>query len=136
MRSEPLTIENAPVGHDGLGESIEILSSEMNARLSQEMESLLNLMQTQINRAISSAENDSVLSEIQNMCNLPLDQNYTGTGTYSNELGFGNVWKDPNTKFTKEDSSSSCDLWGKCGLYSLHLGYGTERNTFNDGEIT
>ena len=56
-------------------------------------------MQTQINRAISSAINDRVLSKIPNkMGNLPLDQNGTRTGASLDERGFGNVWKDPNAK--------------------------------------
>ena len=38
---------NRPTRHVGLAESIEMLSGEFNARLSQEMDSLMNLMQTQ-----------------------------------------------------------------------------------------
>ena len=70
------------IRQDGLAESIEILSNEMNARLSQEMDSLMNLMQTQIIRAISSAIDDRVLPGIHNiMSSLPLDQNVTETTT-------------------------------------------------------
>ena len=43
---------NGPNRQDGLAESIVIVSSEMNARLSQEMNSL---MQTQNKRAVCSA---------------------------------------------------------------------------------
>ena len=39
----------------------------MNDRLSQEKDSLLNVRQVQIHRAISSAINDRVLPEIQNI---------------------------------------------------------------------
>ena len=46
-------------------ESMEILSREMNPRLSQDIDSLMNLIQTQVNRTISSAINDGVKSEIQ-----------------------------------------------------------------------
>ena len=75
----------------------------MNARLSQEIDSLLNLMQTQINRAISSAINDKVLPEIQNtMGNFFQDKNGIRTGTSSDER--------PKTKLTKTDSRSACDL--------------------------
>ena len=113
MGSEIWIIEMVQLGirQDGLAESIEILSNELIARLSQEMDSLMNLMQTQNYRAISSAINDILLPEIQNiMSSLPLDQNVTGKGTSSNERGFGNVWKDPNTKITKKDPRSACDL--------------------------
>ena len=38
-----LDSRNGPVWQDGLAESIEILSSEKNARISQQMDSLINL---------------------------------------------------------------------------------------------
>ena len=80
----------------------------MTARLSQEMDSLMKLMLTQINSAITSAINDRVTPEIQNiMGSLPLDQNGTGTGTSSNVQGLDYVWREPNTKFTKKDSRSA-----------------------------
>ena len=64
----------------------------------------MNVQQAQINRAISSAKNDRVLPEIQNvMGNLPSDQNGTQTGASSDERGFGNVWKYPKTKFTERN---------------------------------
>ena len=59
-----------------LFELINICSSEMNAILSREMDSLMNLMQSQINRAISSAKNDKVILETQNILQkLPLNRN-------------------------------------------------------------
>ena len=65
----------------------------------------------QINRAVSSAINDQVLSEIMNiMGSLPLDQNGTGTGTYSSGFGIGNVRKKPNGKSTKKGSQSACNI--------------------------
>ena len=66
-------------------------------------------MQSRIKRAISSSINDKVMPVIQNiMGGFPLDHN--GTGTALKEQGLGNVWKEPNTKFTKKDSRSACDL--------------------------
>ena len=56
-----IDIRKGPVRQDGLGESIEILSSEIHPRLSQEINSLMNVMQTLINRTVSSAINDRVL---------------------------------------------------------------------------
>ena len=73
------SIKKSPNRQEVLAESIEILSSEMNTRLSQEMDSLMNLMQTQINRAISSAINDRVLHDIQSiMGNLGLTKTALG----------------------------------------------------------
>ena len=53
----------------------------MNARLSQELDSLMNVIQTQINKAISLAITDRKLPEIQSIKGgLPLDQNGAGQG--------------------------------------------------------
>ena len=66
---------NDTAGRDRLTESIEIISGEMNARLSQDIDSLMDTKQEQINRAISPAINDRVLPEIMNIFgNLPLDR--------------------------------------------------------------
>ena len=51
---------------EGLSESIKILSYEMSAKFSQDLDLLMDLMQSQINRAISSAIIDRVIPEIQN----------------------------------------------------------------------
>ena len=42
------------------------LSGEMHLKLTQEMDSMMNMIYMQINRAISSAINDKVIPEIQN----------------------------------------------------------------------
>ena len=66
----------------------------MNARLSQEMDSLMKLMLTKINSAITSTINDRVTPGIQNiMGSLPLDQNGTGTGTSSHVQSLDYVWR-------------------------------------------
>ena len=47
----------------------------MNARMSREMEARVDLMQSQISRAISSAISERIIPEILNMVeNLPLSQ--------------------------------------------------------------
>ena len=62
----------------------------MNARLSQEIDSLKDAMQTQINWANISANNDKVLPEMMNtMGNQPLIPNGTGMDTYTTGLGIG-----------------------------------------------
>ena len=102
---------NEPVRESRLVESINMLSGEMNARMSREMEAMMDLMQSQISRAISSAIRERIIPEIQNMVeNLPLSQHGVEPSTSTNEDGIGNVWKNANTKFTKKDSRSACDL--------------------------
>ena len=95
-RNEP------PVREERLIESINILSSQMNARMSREMEH-------QIIRAISCAISERIIPEIQNMVEI-LSLNHHGVEpcTSSNEDGIGNVRKSANTKFTKKDSRSAC----------------------------
>ena len=70
-----LEYRNGSIRQEGLLESINILSNEMNARFSLKMDSLMDLMQTQIKRAISSAISDRVIPEIQHiMGSLPLNR--------------------------------------------------------------
>ena len=102
---------NEPVRESRLVESINMLSGEMNARMSREMEAMMDLMHSQISRAISSAISDRIVPEIQNMVeNLPLSQNGVEPCTSASEDGISNVWKNANTKLTKKDSRSACDL--------------------------
>ena len=102
---------NEPVRESRLIESINMLSGEMNARMSREMETMMDLMQSQISSAISSAISERIIPEIQNMVgNLPLSQPGAGPCMSSNEDGMRNVWKSSNTKLTKKDSRSACDL--------------------------
>ena len=44
------------------------------------------------------------------MGNLPLNRNGHEPCTFLNENGIGNAWKNKNTKFTKKDSRSVCEL--------------------------
>ena len=102
---------NEPVRERRLMESINMLSGEMNARMSREMEAMMDLMQSQISRAISSAISERIIPEIQNMVeNLPLSQHDVELCTSTNEEGIRNAWKNTNTRLTKKDSRSACDL--------------------------
>ena len=102
---------NEPVRESRLIESINTLSGEMNARMSREMEAMMDLMQSQITRAISSAISERIIPEIQKMVeNLPLGQHGVEPCTFADEDGIRNVWKNANTKLTKKDSRSACDL--------------------------
>ena len=102
---------NEPVRESRLIESINTLSGEINARMSREMEAMMDLMQSQITRAISSAISERIIPEIQNMVeNLPLSQHGVEPGTSLNEDGVRNAWENTNTRLTKKDSRSACDL--------------------------
>ena len=74
----------------------------MNARMSREMETMKDFMQTQISRAISCALSERIIPEIQNMVLEPC--------TFSDANRVENVWKNTNAKFTKKDSRSACDI--------------------------
>ena len=102
---------NEPVRESRLIESINTLSGEINARMSREMETMMDLMQTQITRAISSAISERIIPEIQNMVeNLPLGQHGVEPGMSLNEDGVRSAWESTNTRLTKKDSRSACDL--------------------------
>ena len=48
-------------------QSLETFSNEFNLRLSQEMDSMMSMMHSQLNRAISNAIIERVIPEIQNI---------------------------------------------------------------------
>ena len=88
---------NEPIREDRLIESINILSGEMNARMSREMKTMMDLMHTQISRAINSAISERIIPEIQNMVgSLPLSHYGVEPCTSSNEDRTRNVWKNAN----------------------------------------
>ena len=100
---------NEPIGEGRLMESINTLSGEMNARMSREMESMMDFMQTQISRAINSVISERIIPEIQSMMgNSVLAQHGIEPNSSPNEDGIRGTWK--NTKLTKKDSRSACDL--------------------------
>ena len=102
---------NELVMESRLVESINMLFGEMNAKMSREMEAMMDLMQSQISRAISSAISERIIPEVQNMVeNLPLRQHGVEPCSSTNEDGIVNVWKNANTRLTKKDSRSACDL--------------------------
>ena len=107
---------NEPVREIRLMESIIMLSGEMNARMPREMETTVDLMHTQIGKAISSPISQRIIPEIQNMVEkLPLSQHGVEPCTSTNEDAIRNVWKNANTKLTKKDSRSGCDLRDHAG---------------------
>ena len=102
---------NEPVREGRLIESNNTLSGEINARMSREVETMMDFMQTQISKAISSAISERVTPEIQNMVgNLLLDHHGVEPCAPSNEDDVRSVWESANTNFTKKNSRSACDL--------------------------
>ena len=59
--------ENEVPRLERLIKSIEIFSNEMNTRLSEEVNSIMNMMHSEINKIIRSAVSDRVIPEIQDM---------------------------------------------------------------------
>ena len=61
--------ENDLLRQNEVRQSFETFSNEFNLRLSQEMDSMMSMMHSQINRAITAAIAERVLPEIQNIAN-------------------------------------------------------------------
>ena len=59
--------ENEFPRQDRFHETMETFTSEFNMRRTQEMDSMMAMMHSQINRAINTAMADGVIPEIQNM---------------------------------------------------------------------
>ena len=77
--------ENMIPRQDRLFESMDTFTNDITLRLSQEMDSLMSMMHTQINRAISSAISERVIPEIQIIMSSISSQNRdTESGSSSN----------------------------------------------------
>ena len=88
-----------------------MLSEELNLRLSQLADSLMNILQVQITKAIISAINNSVIPEIQNaMGTLSSGQRDTESGSSQNNQEDREGSKGLKTKIIKKDSRSACNL--------------------------
>ena len=61
------TCENDNHRQNEARESIEAFANEFNLKLSQDIDSMVAMMHTQINRAISSAISDRIIPEIRNL---------------------------------------------------------------------
>ena len=89
-------------------ESMEMLSGELNLRLSQVKDSLMNILQVQISRAINSAINDRVIPEIQNaMDTLSSRQRDIESGSSPNNHEDREGSNRFKTKISKTDSTSA-----------------------------
>ena len=61
--------ESDSLRQDEVRQSFEVFSNEFNLRLSQEMDSMMSMMHSQRNRAITTAIAERVIPEIQNIAN-------------------------------------------------------------------
>ena len=104
--------ENEPLRQNEVRQSFEAFSSEFNLRLSQEMESMMSIMHSQINRAISTAIAERVIPEIQNIANSmsSMGQRDTEASSSPNSQENRESAPGPKIKIAKKDSRSVSDL--------------------------
>ena len=114
------TYENDSLRQNDVRQSFEALSNEFNLRLSQEMDSMMSMMHSPINRAITTAIVERVIPEIHSIANL---MSYTGhrdteasMSPNSQENASG-----PKTRIAKKDSRTVGALRGTtgCGCYII-----------------
>ena len=91
---------------------METFTSEFNMRLSQEMDSMMSMMHSQTNRAISTAIAERVILEFQNVVSCMSSSGNRDTEASSSpkcqEIFEGN--NGFKSKTTKKDSRSACNL--------------------------
>ena len=104
--------ENNLPRQDDIRQSLETFSNEFNLRLSQEMDSMVSMMHSQINRAISNAIAERVIPEIQNIVS-----SMSSSGNRDTEVSVSPNSQENRecssgfkSKFAKKDSQSACDL--------------------------
>ena len=103
---------NGPHGRNDIRQSFETFSNEFNLRLSQEMDSMMAMVHSQINRAISTAISEKVLPEIQNIVS-----SMSSSGNRDTEMSMSPSSQENRenpsglkTKLLKKDSRSVGDL--------------------------
>ena len=116
--------ENDSLRQNEVRQSFEAFSNEFNIRLSQEMDSMMSMMHSQINRAITTAIAERVIPEIQNIANSMSSTGHRDTeaslSPNSQENRENASW--PKVKIAKKDSRSVGDLRDTTG-------HGSYRNT-------
>ena len=117
--------ENEPLRQNEVRQSFEVFSSEFNLRLSQEMESMMSIMHSQINRAISTAIAERVIPEIQNIANSMSSMGHRDTEASSSPNSQENRESapGPKIKIAKKETRSVGDLRDTMGhgSYTLYL---------------
>ena len=113
MNSETLLTKKYASRQNGAREYMETFPNEFNLRLSQEMDSTMAMMHFGINRAISSALFDRVISEKGNIVSSMSSSENRDTEAASSspisQENRGNI-AGLKTKFTNKDSRSVGDL--------------------------
>ena len=106
------TYENIFPRQNETRESMEIFANEFILKLSQEMDSMMAMIQSQINRAISSAISDRVILKIRNIVSSISSSGNRDTeaSSSSNSQKNREINSGFNTKITQKDSRSTCDL--------------------------
>ena len=104
--------ENDLLRQNEVRQSFETFSNEFNLRLSQEMDSMMSMMHSQINRAITTAIAERVIPEIQNIANSMSSTGHRDTEASSSPSSQENreSASGPRIKITKKDSRSVGDL--------------------------
>ena len=104
--------ENNLPRQDDIRQSLETFSNEFNLRLSQEMDSMMSMVHSQINRAISNAISERVIPEIQNIVSSMSSSGNrdTETSVSPNSQENRECSSGFKSKFAKKDSQSACDL--------------------------
>ena len=116
---------NEPLRQSEVRQSFEAFSREFNLRLSQEMDSMMSMMHSQINRAITTAIAERVIPEIQNIANSMSSTGHRDTEASlspNSQENKGNA-SGPKIKITKKDSRSVGDLRDTTGHGSYRLIY-------------
>ena len=104
--------ENDVLRQNEIRHSFETFSNEFNLRLSQEMDSMMSMMHNQINRAVTTAINERVIPEIQNIANSMSSMGHRDTEASSSPNSQENRESapGPKIKIAKKDSRSVGDL--------------------------
>ena len=126
--------ENDSLRQNDVRQSFETFSNEFNLRLSQEMDSMISMVNNQINRDISTAISERVIPEIHNIVS-----SMSSSGNRDTEASMSPSSQENRentsglrTKITKMDSRSACDLRDTVGRGSyLHGDRSYRRPTAN-----
>ena len=104
--------ENNLPRQDDIRQSLETFSNEFNLRLSQEIDSMMSMVHSQINRAISNAISERVIPEIQNIVSSMSSSGNRDTeaSVFPNSQENRECSSGFKSKFAKKDSQSACDL--------------------------
>ena len=104
--------ENDVLRQNEIRHSFETFSNEFNLRLSQEMDSMMSMMHNQINRAVTTAINERVIPEIQNIASSMSSAGHRDTEASSSPNSQENreSASGPKIKIAKKDSRTVGDL--------------------------